>query len=268
MQNQTNVGLAEGLRLAVMLSRRDMRTRYANSFAGVAWSIALPLLFALVNVVVFSVLMTGRMGTRYGDVPFSLFYFVPFSLWALFTEVTSRSTSILREYHYLITKIAFPTWVIPLVPLASALVSQLVMFAIIAFLLVTKSVMPSPDAWAFFVIWGLTVVMTIGVSYLVSSIAMYIPDVGQLVPVLVTILFWLTPILYPAAMAQDGPLWFRNMVMHFNPFYYMVESARLAVLGAEPLPWSYVGIFACFAGVTLLLGWRVFSKLKAGFADV
>lgn len=268
MQNQANVGLAEGLRLAVMLSKRDMKTRYANSFAGATWSITLPLLFALVNVVVFSVLMTGRMGSRYGDVPFSLFYFVPFSLWAMFIEVSGRSTSILREYNYLITKIAFPTWVIPLVPLASALISQVVMFAIIVFLMVTKGVAPSPDSWAFLFIWALAVVMTIGVSYLFSSIAMYIPDLGQLVPVLTTILFWLTPILYPAKMAEDGPMWFRNIVMHFNPFYYMVESARLAVLGVEPLPWSYVGIFACFAGVMLILGMHVFNKLKAGFADV
>lgn len=268
MQNQSNVGVAEGIRLAIMLARRDIRTRYASSFAGAIWSVALPLLFALVNVVVFSVLMTGRMGTRYGDVPFALFYFVPFSLWALFTEVSSRSTTILREYHYLITKIAFPVWVIPLVPLASALISQLVMFAIIAFLLVTKGVVPSPDAWVFFVIWGLAILMTMGVSYLFSSISMYVPDLGQLVPVLTTIIFWLTPILYPVNMAEDGPMWFRNIVIHFNPFYYMVESSRLAVLGVEPMPWSYVAIFACFAGVTFIAGMHVFNKLKAGFADV
>jgi len=268
MQNQANVGLAGGLRLAIMLSRRDMRTRYANSYAGAAWSIALPLIFALVNVAVFSVLMTGRMGAQYGDVPFALFYFIPFSLWTLFVEVAGRSTSILREYSYLITKIAFPTWVIPLVPFASALISQAIMFVIIILLLIAKGVVPAHDAWIFAVIWAFSLIMTIGVSYLLSSLAMYIPDLGQLVPVFTTIAFWLTPILYPAQMAHNGPMWFRSIVMHFNPFYYMVESSRLAVLSADGVPWWYVAIFGCFAVVVLVIGTTVFNKLKAGFADV
>ena len=268
MQNQSNVGLSEGLRLALMLSKRDMRTRYASSYAGAAWSILLPLIFALVNVVVFSILMKGRMGPQYGDVPFALFFFVPFSLWAMFIEVAGRSTAILKEYNYLITKIAFPTWVIPLVPMATALISQLIVFAIIAFLMVSKGVVPAADAWIFLLVWLLSIAMTVGVSYLFSSIAMFIPDLGQLVPVLTTILFWLTPILYPAKLTEGGPMWFRNVVMHFNPFFYMVESARLSVFGVEQFPWSYVGIFACFSIFVLVLGILVFNKLKAGFADV
>ncbi|EOA2940439.1 ABC transporter permease, partial [Yersinia enterocolitica] len=109
---------------AWMLAKRDLKNRYASSYAGIAWNIGVPLLYAIINVVVFSILMSGRMGARYGDVPFALFYFVPLSLWALFSDVVGRSTGILREYGYLINKIAFPFWVLPLVPLASALLSQ------------------------------------------------------------------------------------------------------------------------------------------------
>jgi len=252
-----------------MLSRRDLTNRYASSYAGVAWSIGVPLLYALVNVVVFSILMTGRMGSRYADVPFALFYFVPFSLWTLFSEVSMRSTGILREYSYLINKIAIPVWILPLIPLASALLSQLIIMAIVAGLMLTKHIVPAETAWVFIVIWALGLLATVGASYLLSAISLYIPDMAQIVPVLVNILFWLTPILYPAAIVEaSGQAWVTNILMHFNPFYYLVESSRLAVFGSAEFPWRYVGIFGFVASVLFLGGVLVFNRLKPGFADV
>jgi ABC-type polysaccharide/polyol phosphate export permease len=77
-------GLKNSLSLAWMLARRDLKNRYATNYAGIAWNVLVPLLYALINVVVFSILMKGRMGERYGNLPFALFYFVPFALWSFF----------------------------------------------------------------------------------------------------------------------------------------------------------------------------------------
>ncbi|MGB5277655.1 MAG: hypothetical protein WBP02_10855, partial [Gammaproteobacteria bacterium] len=99
-----------------MLIKRDLKNRYASSYAGMAWNIVVPLLNAIIYVIVFSILMKGRMGSYYSDIPFALFYFVPFSLWTVFADVVGRSPGILKEYAYLINKIAFPSWVLPLVP--------------------------------------------------------------------------------------------------------------------------------------------------------
>lgn len=251
------------------LARRDLSNRYASSYAGLVWSVAIPLLYALINVIVFSILMKGRMGTRYADVPFALFYFVPFSLWTLFFEVTSRSTSILREYGYLINKIAFPVWLLPIIPFASALVSQVILFAIIAGLLVALNVDPAPTSWVFAVVWLLVILATAGASYLVSAVSIYIPDMGQIVPVLLNILFWLTPILYSAALIeQSGQQWVRNLLMDYNLFYYMVEASRLAVFGADTFPWSYIFVFGTAALALLATGLLVFRRLQPGFADV
>ena len=173
MHQSSKIGFWRGLGVAAMLARRDVKNRYASSYAGVAWNIGVPLVFALVNVVVFSVLLSGRMGARYSDVPFSLFYFVPYSLWILFFEVVGRSSGVLREYSYLINKISFPVWVLPLVPLASAFLSQLVIFLIVTVLLFTNGLAPDGGLLAFVLLWALTIVLAIGVSYLVSSISVY-----------------------------------------------------------------------------------------------
>lgn len=269
MTNHNQRGLANGLSLAWMLAKRDLQNRYASSYAGVAWNVGVPLLYSLINVVVFSILMTGRMGERYGNVPFALFYFVPFSLWTLFAEVVGRSPSILREYGYLINKIAFPSWVLPLIPFASALLSQAIILTLTVILVIYLGVPLAPTAWAYLLIWAIAVILTLGIAYMIASLAVYVPDLAQATPVVVTILFWLTPILYPATLVEaNGPLWVRNVIMDFNPFYYLVDLSRHAVFGGTPLAWGALGMMALVAGVTLAAGVALFRKLQPGFADV
>jgi len=269
MRNNRNEGLATGLSLAWMLAKRDLKNRYASSYAGIAWNIGVPLLYALINVVVFSILMSGRMGARYGDVPFALFYFVPFSLWSVFAEVTGRSPGILREYAYLINKIAFPAWVLPMVPFASALLGQAIILLLTAGMVVYLDVTIAETAWMYVLIWAIVMVLTLGVAYAVSALAVYIPDLAQAVPVVVTILFWLTPILYPATLVEDsGALWVRNVIMDYNPFYYIVDLSRHAMFGGGAVPLEAVGTMALVALTVLAAGLFLFRKLRPGFADV
>lgn len=264
-----DAGIKSSLRLAWMLARRDVKNRYATSYAGIAWNILVPLLYALINVVVFSILMKGRMGERYGDLPFALFYFVPFALWAFFSEVTGRSTFILREYGFLINKIAFPFWVLPLVPLASALLNQAILFAIIGVLLFTNGIVPAASAWLFISVWLITLVLTVGIAYMVAALAVYVHDLVQIVPVVINILFWLTPILYPATLVEtQGPLWVRTLIMEWNPFSHLVELARHTMFGSAPVSLAALGGTALLALVVLGLGLALFRKLKSGFADV
>lgn len=259
----------ESLRLAWVLAWRDLRNRYASSYAGVAWNVGVPLLYAIINVIVFSMLMTGRMGPKYGDVPFALFFFVPLSLWAFFSDVVVRSTGILREFSYLINKIAFPLWVLPLVPIASALLSQGILLILVGGLMLYHGIAPAETASVYIVIWLVCLGLTLGVAYAVSALAVYVPDLAQIVPVAINIIFWLTPILYPASLVeQGGSFWLRSLIMDYNPFFYIVELSRHAVFGSAAVSWGALMIVGLVSVVTLIGGLLVFRKLKPGFADV
>lgn len=264
-----NSGIINSLALAWMLARRDLLNRYAGSYAGVFWAVGVPLLYALINVVVFSTLMSGRMGARYGDVPFALFYFVPFALWSLFSEVVGRSTGILREYRYLVSKIAFPFWVLPLVPLASALLSQLIILLLAGGLMAYNGISLGASALVYLLVWLASVLITLGVAYAVAALSVYISDLAQIVPVVLNILFWLTPILYPASLVEaHGALWVRRLIMDWNPFYYLTEIARHAVFATAPVDWPALALLLALGGVLLVAGFALFRRLKSGFADV
>lgn len=257
------------LNLAWVLARRDIKTRYASSYAGMVWHIGVPLIYTLINVLVFSILVKGRMGDRYGDIPFALFYLVPFSLWTFFAEVVNRSTGILQEHRYLINKIAFPFWVLPLVPVASALLTQLIVIAMAGALMAYHGIVPGAAIGWYLYLWGVCVVLTLGVAYASAALAVYIPDLAQIVPITVNIVFWLTPILYPASVVSEyGAAWVNNLILHYNPFFYLVEMTRDAVFGTGAIAPATVAGLSVFAALCFLGGFMLFRKLKRGFADV
>lgn len=254
---------------AWMLAKRDLKNRYANSYAGISWNIGIPLLYALINVTVFSILMKGQMGARYGDVPFSLFYFIPFSLWIFYSEVIVRSTGILREYGYLINKIAFPFWVLPLVPIASALLSQIVILSLSFILIFYQGINLQLGALFYVWVWFICFLITIGVAYAVAAISVFVPDFAQIIPVVVNITFWLTPILYPATLVEDhGAFWIRSLIMDLNPFSYLVEISRLAFFGDALISIGELVLLTFISLLIFVFGYLVFNKLKSGFADV
>lgn len=264
-----NVPFRRGISLGWMLSLRDIKNRYANSYAGIAWSVGVPLLNALITVLVFSILMSGRMGERYNDVPFPIFFFVPFVLWMLFSEIVGRSPSVLKEHGYLITKIAFPTWVLPFVPLASTFLSQLILFILVCGMFIYNHLMPAEHWYVFGLLWVICLMFSMGVSYAVSAISVYIPDMVQTIPVALNIIFWLTPLLYPPSLVENsGRSVVRAIIMDFNPFFYFVEITRIVVFIDQPVPWMQIAGLAAFSLLTLVLGYLVFHKLKSGFADV
>jgi ABC-type polysaccharide/polyol phosphate export permease len=213
--------------------------------------------------------MAGRMGERYNDVPFPVFFFMPFILWMLFSEVVGRAPSVLKEHGYLITKIAFPVWVLPFVPIASVLLSQVILVILVGGLFAFNGIVPSPDSYVFIILWFFCLIFSLGVAYIVSALSVFIPDLVQTVPVALNIIFWLTPLLYPPRLVEEGGSQFvRALIMHYNPFYYFVELSRMSVFVEGPINWVQVGVLGLFSFVTLFLGYGVFVKLKPGFADV
>ena len=236
---------------------------------GALWLIGVPLLYAVINVFVFSILMSGKIGDRYGEAPFALFYFSGLAVWIVFADVTGRSTFILREYAYLINKIAFPVWLLPLLSFASALLTQLIVLSIVGGLMLWYGHASSSALIFFPLVWLSSILLSLGVAYGTSALSVFIPDLAQAIPVLLNILFFLSPILYsPLLVEQAAGYWSRQVLMNWNPIYYLVEASRASLIGTGEFPWAYLAYSFCFAAIALVLGIGLFARLRKGFADV
>jgi len=92
---------------------------------------------------------------------------------------------------------------------------------------------------------------------------------AQAIPVFITILFWLTPIVYSANLVEEyGALWVRKIIMVYNPFFYLTELSRHALFGSSAISWESIGAMSIVALLTFAVGFFIFLKLQPGFADV
>ncbi len=243
-----------------LMIERDFKSRYVGSAAGLAWSILHPLLKVGIYTLIFSLVF----GRRVGDVPFSLWLFCALLPWLMFSEILNNSIGIIEKHRSLITKTPFHSEILPLVVIGASATSHLIGFGVlvVVLLLCQQSIGLFALTLPFYLLC--LVFLSLGLSWLIASLNVFIKDVGQIVGVVLQLWFYLCPIIYPATIIPQK----YHFLMRLNPVYFITEGYRRALLYNEGVP---LVDFLCFAGFCvsmLFLGGWVFRRLKSQFAEV
>ncbi len=256
--------LIEKRSLLYQLSRRDFDRRFVGSAGGWLWALVHPLVQLLVWTFVFHVCMRIQIPPGAGTENFTLFLFCGYLPWTMFQDAVSRSSTSLLDSSNLITKTVFPSEMIPISVLFSSLVSHVmtVMLAILSVALwgdgVPAQVFLIP-VYAFFLS-----LFSVGVSWIASSLQVYLRDTAQAVLVALSLWFWVTPIFMSV---QQVPEQFRAFI-YANPLSFFVSAYRSCLLGT-PQPSLETMMYAMSVSVvTFMAGGLLFRQLKRGFADV
>ena len=252
--------------LAASLIAREIATRYRGSVLGVLWSFLTPLLLLAVFTFVFAVVFQTRWGvggeTSVGE--FALALFAGLTTFNLFSEVVGRAPILVTSQPNLVKKVVFPLEVLPVVALGSALFQAGIAMA----MLVIFQVALGTGFHATTLLVPLLVVplclVTLGLAWFLAALGVYVRDIGQIVPPVVTALMFLSPIFYPVSAL---PAWLRPIVA-YSPIAYSVETVREAVIFGR-LPGAASFLIALAGGLAVAaLGLAFFWKTRKGFADV
>ena len=253
------------LYLLRQLAQRDIASRYQGSTAGLLWAFLSPILMLLVYTFVFGYVFKARwMGAETDRSFFALNLFAGMLVHGFFAECAIRSPGLLQQHSNFVKRIVFPLWLLPLVPLASALfhtcISFLVLF--IAHLAIVQSL-----HWQLLLLPFLLVpfiVFLLGLVWMLSALGVYLKDLSQIIPIMVTVLMFMSPVFYPAEALPEQV----RPIMYMNPLTPAIETLR-AVLFEGQLPSLMAYSVALFAAVLFaVLGFVIFNRLKVGFADV
>jgi homopolymeric O-antigen transport system permease protein len=274
---------------------RDLRARYVGSSMGFFWSVIFPFLNLLVYMFVFRLVLGIRFGDKVPAGQTALWMLCGITVWQAFAEAISRSTNTLVENQNLIQKVVFPSEVLPLYLVVSALINMLI-GTVIVLLGVTWFAYISPEANDALVgslqnepigqgtagdpnhVLGfslslacipllvfLQAVFTLGLGYLLSAFNLILRDTYHLVGVLMTVWMFATPIFYPPEMVVGkGYGW----MLQINPMYWLIDGWRAALLFGEWPDWLLLGRFALVAVLLLFLGSRFFLSQKPRFPDL
>lgn len=256
--------LIERRSLLVQLVRRDFEQRFVGSAIGWLWSLVHPLVLLVSWYFAFSVLLQIRVDAAEVGPSYPLFLFAGMLPWLLFSETVQRSSTSLVEQANLITKTVFPAEVVPVSIYLSSLVSHLMALAlaIAAAAVVLGNLSPALALLPIYIaILGL---FAIGLGWIVASLQVYLRDTSQVLSVVLTFWFWLTPIFVPEQRFHAKV----QFLLTANPLAYLVRAYREILLKGQAPGLYDMGIVSIYAVVTFCAGGLFFRHMKRGFADV
>ena len=249
--------------LLYFLVWRDLKVRYKQTVLGVAWIVLQP----VVTMVVFSLLFGGLLKVPSGGVPYPIFAYAALLPWNYFAGSLSRSSTSLVGSAHIITKVYFPRLVIPVSGVVSGLVDFAIAFLVLAGLMVFYGIAPTPAIALLPGFLLLAVVTALAFGLWLSALNVRYRDVNYLVPFLVQIWMYLTPVLYGSTLIPEP---FR-FLLALNPMTGVVEGFRWALLGghlaeAQP-PGALLALSMAITLAVLISGLAFFRRTERSFAD-
>jgi ABC-type polysaccharide/polyol phosphate export permease len=225
-------------RLVGVLARKDFFVRYRRTRLGLLWAIALPLVQAVVLAAVFSSLVTGigASNGEDGDLSYAVFVFAGLVPWTFFNSAFPTGATSVVDGASLAQHIYFPRLVLPLVAVMTALYPLAATLLVLLGLVVALG--PGLGLATLWLLPGVALVLLLafGLALLFSAAQVYLRDLRFVVTAGMTMLFYLTPIIYPVTRV---PARLQRLV-EVLPAAGPVELFRNAVGAAGPGLWRSV----------------------------
>lgn len=258
-------GLVSTRHLVWQLTRREVIGRYRGSVLGLAWSFFHPILMLLVYTFVFGIVFKARWTTQgESTAEFALILFSGLLVFNVFSECITRAPALILGNVSYVKKIVFPLHILPCVVLGSALFHgaiSLVVWAV--FYLVFIGVPPQSAVW-FPVLVAPLVLLSLGASWFLCALGVFLRDIAQFIGVVATALMFLSPIFYPLTAIPEA----YRPYMYVNPITLIIEQTRDVLILGEGISWIAFLVYSLFAGLVAWGGFAFFQKARNGFADV
>jgi lipopolysaccharide transport system permease protein len=250
--------------LIMQMTKREVVGRYKGSAMGLAWSFFNPVFMLVVYTFVFSMIFKSRWGGDESRTLFAVVLFVGMIVLGLFSEVLNRAPSLILSNVNYVKKVVFPLEILPVIAMGAALFHSLISLGVllVAFVLFNGylhwTVILTPLALLPLVI------VTLGISWMLAAIGVFLRDVGQTIGMVTTVLMFLSPVFYPVTAVPER---FRPFIMA-NPLTFIIEQAREVLIWGHLPNWIGLVIYTVVATVVAWAGYALFQKTRKGFADV
>jgi lipopolysaccharide transport system permease protein len=181
--------------------------------------------------------------------------------WLFFaTAMTSAGNSVVGSER-LITKVYFPRLLIPFSAVGAAVVDFAIALVLTAATMVYYRLTPGASVILAPPIFGLIVLLAMGIGTLLAALNVAYRDVKAMIPFLTQLWMFATPTIY---LEPSGP---SRSVLWLNPMAALIASFRASILG-RPIPWGPLGLAAFLAFASCLVGCLYFRKTEQSFADL
>jgi ABC-type polysaccharide/polyol phosphate export permease len=247
----------------MQLVSRTIRTDYLENVTGFAWLILQPLMMLAVYAFVFTTIFQARMPDAEG-IGFVPFLAVAFWPWTAFSEAILKASSTITANAALIGKVAFPSELLPLSTVAATFSMHLVGYLAVLLVLAASGT----DLQWMGLLWAIPLLLSLGLlaaglALICSALQVFIRDIAQILPPLMTFWFFTTPILYSASMLPES----LGVIFQWNPVSWYVMRLREALLTGFSNPSMADFVVPLFSILVFAGGLWLFRRLRGHFED-
>ena len=242
--------------LIFQLVRRDVVTRYKRSVLGIAWTMLQPLGMMVILSLVFSTLFASVRG-------YPTYILSGLIAWTFFSQTTNAiivhtvwGGELFRRIYLPRTSFAVSSVGTGLVNLALSIVPLLILMLLTG----------TPLRWsAFFIALSMLLLaaFTLGMGLIISTLAVFFPDVSEMYQIILLAWMYLTPIIYPEEIIPQA---YRYWLFNLNPMYHLVKVFRMPLYDGLLPDWKTLLAGGIVSLLTLVIGWIVYSKKADEFA--
>jgi lipopolysaccharide transport system permease protein len=258
--------------LMATLAWKNIALRYKQAYLGIAWAIVKP-----VTLVLIFTLVKSFVGIESGNIPYPILVFAALMPWTFFQESASDGVGSVVGNTALIKKIYFPREIFPITAVLTKLVELGINFVILAGLMAWYQVIPS-----IYILWvpliiAYTILAALTISFVGAAINVYYRDVGTALPVLLSLLMYASPVIYPLQLVKDKLLtqqaageWSDALYTLYtlNPLAGIIDAFQSVVLRGVSPDLNAMIPGAIMIAVLLPLSYLYFKRAESYFADV
>jgi lipopolysaccharide transport system permease protein len=247
--------------LFMILAWRDVAVRYKQTIIGVAWAVIRPLLAMVVFTIVF-----GKVAglPSEGQAPYSLMVFSALLPWTLFSTALAEASNSLIGNANLISKVYFPRLIVPMAPIAAALVDFLISLGILVLLMGYFQYAPGWNILLLPVFVLLAVLASVGPGLWMAALNVNYRDFRYVVPFVLQFGLYISPVGFSSTAVPER--W--RLLYSLNPMVGVIDGFRWSILGDDStlyLPGLLVSTVVIL--LLLVLGVTQFRKMERTFAD-
>src|SRR3989344_4156081 len=246
--------------LLVALTLREIKIRYKQTFLGAAWAVLQPAALA----VIFSVIFGHFLRVESSQIPYVIFYYSSLMPWTFFSNSVSFGSLSVVNNSSLVTKVFFPREILPLSSIGAAFFDFLASSVIFIILMIIYKITPTINIFYLVLIIPSIFIFATGISLILSAINVIYRDVKFVIPLVLQVWLFATPIIYSIDRIPDNIRKFYIL----NPLAPLINSFRqVTVLGKNPNIFE-LNLAIVISITTLIVGFLFFKFKEKIFADV
>jgi lipopolysaccharide transport system permease protein len=249
------------IRVGLNLFKMALGDRYLGSALGIAWAILNPLLMLGIFTFIFGYVFTARAPGAETSLAFVIWLISGYGPWLAISEGLNAGAASVVGAAGIIKNLPFKSELLPIVAVLTGLLPLAVALLLVLALLGASGTAPS---WAWLIVPAVIALQTIfiaGLALFLASLTVFVRDVAVVLPNLLLIVLFASPIFYPVSAYPPGI----GEVLRFNPFYVIAEGYRAPLTRGELPPLWTLAYLLVLSLVAVVLGLRFFRRLKTHF---